>query len=122
MIDWICSRRSWKYIKEVGFFGLIIPKKYGGKGFSALANSTIVQKVSTRSVTAAVSIMVPNSFGPAELLLAYGTDEQKNYYLPRLASGEEIPCFALTGPEAGSDASSIPDVGIICRGNIKEKK
>jgi len=113
---------AWKYLKEQGFFGLIIPKEFGGKDFSALANSTIVQKISTRSVTAAVTTMVPNSLGPAELLLAYGTEEQKHYYLPKLASGEEIPCFALTGPEAGSDASAIPDIGVVCKGKYRGKE
>ena len=106
----------WDYIKHQGFFGMIIPKRYGGLQFSALAHSAVVMKISTRSTTAAVTVMVPNSLGPAELLLNYGTEEQKAYYLPRLARGEEVPCFALTGPEAGSDASSIPDTGIVCRG------
>lgn len=110
------SPKAWEYLKKEKFFGMRIPKEYGGLGFSALANSTIIQKICTRSLTTAVTAMVPNSLGPGELLLAYGTSEQKNYYLPRLASGEEIPCFALTGPEAGSDASSIPDVGIVCKG------
>lgn len=111
----------WSYLKDEKFFGMLIPKKYGGLGFSALGNSTVVQKIATRSLTAAVTTMVPNSLGPAELLLAYGTEEQKNYYLPRLATGLEIPCFALTGPEAGSDAGSIPDSGIICRGEFEGK-
>lgn len=106
----------WDYLKKEGFLGMIIPKEYGGRGFSALGNSTIVTKLASRSVTAAVTVMVPNSLGPAELLLHYGTEEQKNYYLPRLASGEEIPCFALTAPEAGSDAGAIPDSGIVCKG------
>lgn len=105
----------WQFIRENRFFSLIIPKEYGGLGFSALAHSEIVMKISSRSNTAAVTVMVPNSLGPAELLLRYGTVEQKNYYLPRLANGTEIPCFALTGPEAGSDAGSIPDTGIVCR-------
>jgi len=105
----------WQFIRENRFFSLIIPKEYGGLGFSALAHSEIVMKISSRSNTAAVTVMVPNSLGPAELLLHYGTEEQKNYYLPRLANGTEIPCFALTGPEAGSDAGSIPDTGIACR-------
>ncbi len=106
----------WQFIKDNGFFGLIIPKEYGGYGFSALAHSEVVMKISSRSNTAAITVMVPNSLGPAELLLHYGTEEQKNYYLPRLAKGLEVPCFALTGPEAGSDAGSIPDLGIVCRG------
>ncbi|RYV01744.1 acyl-CoA dehydrogenase [Shewanella sp. OPT22] len=105
----------WNYFKKEGFFALIIPKKYGGKEFSAYANSTIVSMLATRSVSAAVTVMVPNSLGPGELLTHYGTNEQRNHWLPRLAKGSEIPCFALTGPEAGSDAGSIPDVGIVCR-------
>jgi len=108
----------WTYIKQQGFFGMIIPKRYGGLGFSALAHSAVVMKIATRSITAAVTVMVPNSLGPAELLLHYGTEQQKERYLRRLAKGEEVPCFALTGPEAGSDASSIPDTGIICRGKF----
>jgi acyl-CoA dehydrogenase len=106
----------WQFIKDKGFLGMIIPKKYGGLGFSALAHSAVVTKLSTRSNAAAVTVMVPNSLGPAELLLHYGTDEQKNHYLPRLAKGQEIPCFALTSPEAGSDAASIPDYGVVCKG------
>jgi acyl-CoA dehydrogenase len=106
----------WKFIREKGFLGIIIPKSYGGLGFSAYAHSEIVTKISTRSGTAAVTVMVPNSLGPAELLIHYGTEEQKNHYLPRLAKGLEIPCFALTNPEAGSDAGSIPDFGIVCKG------
>jgi len=106
----------WQFIKDRGFLGMIIPKKFGGLGFSALAHSAVVTKLSTRSNAAAVTVMVPNSLGPAELLLHYGTDEQKAHYLPRLARGQEIPCFALTNPEAGSDAASIPDFGVVCRG------
>ena len=105
----------WQFIKDNGFFGLIIPKSYGGHGFSALAHSQIVMKISSRSVSVGSSVMVPNSLGPAELLLHYGTQEQKDHYLPRLASGQEIPCFALTGPTAGSDAGAIPDCGIVCQ-------
>ncbi|RPJ47784.1 MAG: acyl-CoA dehydrogenase, partial [Betaproteobacteria bacterium] len=105
----------WQFIKDHGFLGMIIPKAYGGKGFSALAHSQVVMQLTTRSGTAAVSVMVPNSLGPAELLLHYGTAEQKDYYLPRLAQGIEIPCFALTSPEAGSDAAGIPDFGIVCK-------
>lgn len=112
----------WQFIKEQRFFGMIIPKKYGGLEFSALAHSEVVMKLSSRSVTAGVTVMVPNSLGPAELLLSYGTEEQKNYYLPRLARGEEVPCFALTGPEAGSDASSIPDKGVVCRDRFEGKE
>ncbi len=106
----------WQFIKDKGFLGMIIPKKYGGMGFSALAHSAVVTKLSSRSNAAAVTVMVPNSLGPAELLLHYGTDAQKDYYLPRLAKGQEIPCFALTSPEAGSDAASIPDYGVVCKG------
>ena len=106
----------WKFIREKGFLGIIIPKSFGGLGFSAFAHTEIVTKISTRSGTAAVTVMVPNSLGPAELLIHYGTEEQKNYYLPRLAKGLEVPCFALTNPEAGSDAGAIPDFGIVCKG------
>ena len=108
----------WQFIKEKGFLGMIIPKAYGGLGFSALAHSEVVMKLTTRCGTGAVSVLVPNSLGPAELLLQYGTEAQKNYFLPRLAKGVEIPCFALTGPEAGSDASAIPDTGVVCRGEF----
>jgi acyl-CoA dehydrogenase len=106
----------WQFIKDKGFLGMIIPKQYGGLGFSALGHSAVVLKLSTRSSTAAISVMVPNSLGPGELLVHYGTEQQKNYYLPRLAKGVEIPCFALTSPEAGSDAAAIPDFGIVCKG------
>ncbi len=109
----------WQYIKENGFFSMIIPKSYGGLEFSAIAHSAVVSKIASRSITAAVTVMVPNSLGPGELLLHYGTDEQRDYYLPRLASGEEIPCFALTGPENGSDAGAMPDTGIICQGEFE---
>ncbi|TKC81658.1 acyl-CoA dehydrogenase [Trinickia terrae] len=107
---------AWRYLKEQGFLGMIIPERYGGKGFSAYAHSQVVMKLASRSSAAAVSVMVPNSLGPAELLMHYGTEEQKNHYLPRLARGDEIPCFALTSPYAGSDAAAIPDVGIVCHG------
>jgi acyl-CoA dehydrogenase len=106
----------WQFIKDKGFLGMIIPKQYGGLGFSALAHSAVVMKLSTRSSTAAISVMVPNSLGPGELLVHYGTEQQKSYYLPRLAKGQEVPCFALTSPEAGSDAAAIPDFGIVCKG------
>lgn len=108
----------WSFIKSQGFLGLIIPREYGGLEFSATAQMTILSILYGRSITLASTIAVPNSLGPAELLVKYGTDEQKNYYLPRLADGREIPCFALTGPEAGSDAASIPDTGTICRRQI----
>ncbi|MPY73806.1 MAG: acyl-CoA dehydrogenase [Alphaproteobacteria bacterium] len=115
-------REVWRFIKDKGFFGMIIPKEHGGLGFSALAHSSVVMKISSRSLTAAVTVMVPNSLGPAELLLHYGTAEQKAHYLPRLARGEEIPCFALTGPYAGSDAASLPDRGVVCYGEVDGKR
>ncbi|PJE39687.1 MAG: acyl-CoA dehydrogenase [Pseudomonas sp.] len=107
---------AWAHIKQHGFFALIIPKQYGGKGFSAYAHSQVAMKLATRSGDLASTVMVPNSLGPAELLLHYGTDVQRDHYLPRLARGEDIPCFALTGPLAGSDAGAMPDTGIICKG------
>jgi acyl-CoA dehydrogenase len=112
----------WQFIKDQGFLGMIIPKPYGGLGFSALAHSEVVMKLASRNPTACVSVMVPNSLGPAELLLHYGTDEQKNYYLPRLARGVDMPCFALTGPEAGSDAGAIPDFGVVCKDQHEGKE
>ena len=115
-LDHDLSPQAWQYLKEKGFLGMIIPKRYGGLEFSAFAHSEVVTKLSTRCAATAVSVMVPNSLGPAELLLHYGTEEQKNHYLPRLARGLDIPCFALTSPWAGSDAASIPDQGIVCRG------
>lgn len=116
------SPKTWEFIKKNKFLGMIIPKKYGGLEFSAIAHSSVVMKISTRSGTAGVSVMVPNSLGPAELLLHYGTEEQKDYYLPRLAVGKEIPCFALTGPSAGSDAGAIPDTGIVCKSKHEGKE
>ncbi len=107
---------AWEHIKQHGFFALIIPKEYGGKGFSAYAHSQVAMKLATRSGDLASTVMVPNSLGPAELLLHYGTEEQRNHYLPRLARGDDIPCFALTGPLAGSDAGAMPDSGVICKG------
>lgn len=119
--DWEINKKehdlsiaAWSFMRDKGFFGLVIDKKYGGKGFSASAHSEIVVKLATKSPTLAVTVMVPNSLGPGELLQHYGTDEQKTYYLPRLASGTEIPCFALTSPTAGSDATSIIDEGVVC--------
>ena len=110
------SPETWEYLKKEKFLGMIIPKEYGGRGFSALAHSSVITKIATRSSSAAVNAMVPNSLGPAELLLHYGTPEQKNHYLPRLACGDEIPCFALTSETAGSDAAAMTDAGIICKG------
>ena len=112
----------WQYIKDNGFLGMIIPKAYGGLGFSAYAHSQVITKLSTRSGTVAVTVLVPNSLGPGELLLNYGTDEQKRRYLPRLARGLDIPCFALTSPQAGSDAASIPDWGVVCLGEHEGKR
>jgi len=120
--DWeICDKlrdlpeSAWKFIRDNGFFSMIIPEQYGGLEFSAQAHSAVVMKLASRNLTAAVTVMVPNSLGPGELLMHYGTEEQKDYYLPRLASGEEIPCFALTSPLAGSDAGAMPDTGIVCK-------
>lgn len=112
----------WDFIKKKKFWGLVIPKEYGGLGFSDYAHSTIIMRIATRSYSAAVNIMVPNSVGLAEFLQRYGTDEQKQTYLPKLACGEEITCFALTAPEAGSDAGSMHDVGIVCYGDINGEK
>ncbi|MDC7806245.1 acyl-CoA dehydrogenase [Luteimonas sp BLCC-B24] len=106
----------WDYIKQNKFFGMIVPKAYGGLGFSALAHHKVIQKLASVSSVVSSTVGVPNSLGPAELLNHYGTTEQKDYYLPRLAVGQEIPCFGLTGPFAGSDATSIPDYGIVCKG------
>lgn len=107
---------TWDFIKRNRFFGMIIPKEYGGLGFSAFAHSEIIRKISSRSATAAVTVMVPNSLGPGELLMQFGTETQRDYWLPRLAAGEEIPCFGLTSPAAGSDAASMTDTGVVCRG------
>lgn len=127
--DWdITHRRAdlpphiWEYVKSKGFFAMIIPKKYGGLEFSAYAHSCVLVKLSSRSGVVASTVAVPNSLGPGELLLHYGTQEQRDYYLPRLARGEEIPCFALTGPRAGSDAASIPDFGVICKGTFEGRE
>ncbi len=122
LTDWEVKKQGdlpsevWEFLKSEGFLGMIIPEEYGGLGFSAAAHSQVVVKLSSRSVPLAVTVMVPNSLGPAELLLHYGTKEQKEHYLPRLARGEEIPCFALTEPGAGSDAGSMQSTGVICRG------
>ncbi len=109
----------WSFIKQHKFCGMIIPKRYGGLEFSEFAHSQVVMKIASRSTSAAVTVMVPNSLGPAKLLLAYGTQQQKDYYLPRLAKGLEIPAFALTGPNAGSDAGAMPDTGIVCYGSYQ---
>jgi acyl-CoA dehydrogenase len=126
--DWeICHehadmpREVWDYIIENKFFAMIIPKQYGGLEFSAYANACVIMKLASRSATASSTIGVPNSLGPAELLLHYGTEEQKNRYLPGLADGSEIPCFALTSPQAGSDAASIIDSGVVCKGEWEGK-
>jgi acyl-CoA dehydrogenase len=127
--DWeICHKLAdmpkdvWDFIIENRFFAMIIPKQYGGLEFSAYANAMIIAKLASRSPTASSTVGVPNSLGPAELLLHYGTEEQKNHYLPGLAAGTEIPCFALTSPEAGSDAASLTDSGIVCKGMWKGKE
>jgi acyl-CoA dehydrogenase len=111
-------KQVWSFLCQHRFFSMIIPEEYGGLGFSAQANSAVVMKLSSRNLTAGVTVMVPNSLGPAELLLHYGTDQQKAQYLPRLASGEEVPCFALTSPLAGSDAGSMADTGVVCMGEF----
>ncbi|MGL6222010.1 MAG: acyl-CoA dehydrogenase [Steroidobacteraceae bacterium] len=127
--DWdITHRRAdlppeiWDFLKKKGFFAMIIPQRYGGLEFSAYAHSCVLVKLSSRSATVSSTVAVPNSLGPAELLLHYGTEEQKNHYLPRLARGEDLPCFALTAPRAGSDAASIPDTGVVCRGVYEGKE
>jgi acyl-CoA dehydrogenase len=113
---------AWQFLKDKNFFGLIIPKEYGGRDFSPYAQSRIMSKIASRSGTAAVTAMVPNSLGPGELLVKYGTEEQRQRWLPGLANGTEIPCFGLTGPEAGSDAGSIPDTGIVCKGMFEGRE
>ncbi|WP_375776520.1 acyl-CoA dehydrogenase [Bradyrhizobium sp. ma5] len=112
----------WSFIKAKKFFGMIIPKEFGGLGFSPYAHSEVVRKISSRSLTAAVTVMVPNSLGPGELLMRFGTKEQQDRWLPRLAAGQDIPCFGLTSPEAGSDAASMIDSGIICKGNFEGRE
>ncbi len=116
------SQATWDYIKKNKFFGLVIPREYGGLGFSELAHAAIVSRLASRSVTAAVTVMVPNSLGAGKLIKNYGTEEQKNYYLPRLATAEEIPCFALTAPSAGSDAAAIPDTGVVCKALFEDQE
>src|SRR5688572_13781197 len=112
----------WEFLKKKGFFAMIIPKKYGGLEFSAYAHSCVLVKIASRSGVCSSTVAVPNSLGPGELLLHYGTQEQKSHYLPRLAKGLEVPCFALTSPEAGSDAASIPDSGVVCKGMWQGKE
>ncbi|MEP7239656.1 MAG: acyl-CoA dehydrogenase [Devosia sp.] len=112
----------WDYLKSEGFLGMLIGKEWGGLGFSAQAQSQVVSKIASRSVAAGITVMVPNSLGPGELLEKYGTEEQKQRYLPRLAKGLEVPCFALTGPYAGSDAASMRDVGVVCHQMVEGKK
>ena len=112
----------WDYLKAHKFFAMIIPKQYGGLGFSAYAHSEVIRKLSSRSLSAAVTAMVPNSLGPGELLMQFGTKAQQDYWLPRLARGEEIPCFGLTSPEAGSDAASMIDSGVVCRGTYRGQR
>src|SRR6266567_3291122 len=115
-------QEAWDFIKREKFFGMIIPKEFGGLGFSPYAHSEVVRKLSTRSLTAAVTVMVPNSLGPGELLMRFGTKEQQERWLPRLADGRDIPCFGLTSPEAGSDAASMVDSGIICKGTFEGRE
>ncbi|MDT8438913.1 MAG: acyl-CoA dehydrogenase [Wenzhouxiangellaceae bacterium] len=112
----------WAFLKEHRFFSMIIPREYGGLGFSAQGNAAVVTKIASCNSTCATTVMVPNSLGPGELLHHFGTREQKDHYLPRLARGEEIPCFALTSPLAGSDAASMPDRGIVCKGQYQGKE
>ncbi len=126
--DWTIQEQNnlpdhvWAFLRKHRFFSMIIPKEYGGLEFSALGNSAVVMKIASRNLTAAVTVMVPNSLGPGELLMHYGTDEQKRHYLPRLARGDDIPCFALTSPSAGSDAGAMPDKGIVCKGTWRGKE
>ncbi len=127
--DWeICDKHRklpdniWAFIREHRMLGMIIPEQYGGLEFSAQAHSAVVMKLASRNLTAAITVMVPNSLGPGELLLHYGTEKQKDHYLPRLASGDEIPCFALTSPSAGSDAAGMEDVGIVCKGEFQGRE
>lgn len=120
-IDYDITPEAWQFAKDNGFFSLIIPKQYGGLDYSAYCHSQVVMKIGSRSGSAGVTVMVPNSLGPGKLLMTYGTEAQKDYYLPRLAKGIEIPCFGLTGPDAGSDAGAMPDTGVVCRGSYEGK-
>jgi acyl-CoA dehydrogenase len=116
------SDQAWAHMKKNGFFGMIIPKEYGGLGFSAVAHRAVLEKVAGLSSTVGSVVAVPNSLGPAELLLHYGTQAQKDHYLPRLADGRDIPCFGLTSTTAGSDATSIADHGVVCKGKWQGKE
>jgi len=116
------SKEIWDAVKKDGFLGLFIPKKYGGKEFSATAVSKIIVKLASRGTSVATTVVVPNSLGPGELLMMYGTEKQKDYYLPRLADGRDIPAFALTSEEAGSDATNMTDVGVVCYEEFEGKK
>ncbi len=120
--DYDLPKEVWQFIKDNGFMSMIIPKKYGGLDYTNLAHSAVVMKIATRSISAAVTVMVPNSLGPGKLIMEYGTQQQKDHYLPRLAKGQEVPCFALTAPDAGSDAGAIPDYGIVCKQDFDGKK
>ncbi|MCR4265520.1 acyl-CoA dehydrogenase [Nitratireductor sp. ZSWI3] len=127
--DWTLNWRDrdlspavWDFMRRKKFFGMIIPKKYGGLGFSNTAHSEVVRTVSSASIVAGVTVMVPNSLGPGELLMHFGTDEQRDHWLPRLADGREIPCFGLTSPDAGSDAAAMTDTGVVEHGLWKGKK
>lgn len=115
-------KEIWDFLKTRGFFAMIIQRKYGGLEYSAYAHSCVLVKLASRSTTVSSTVAVPNSLGPAELLQHYGTEEQKNHYLPRLAAGTDIPCFALTGPRAGSDAAALPDTGVVCKGQWQGKE
>ncbi|MFV2004326.1 MAG: acyl-CoA dehydrogenase [Gammaproteobacteria bacterium] len=121
-VDYDLPPEAWQFAKDNGFFSLIIPKQYGGLDYSAYCHSQTIIKIGSRSGSAGVTVMVPNSLGPGKLLTTYGTEEQKDYYLPRLAKGIEIPCFALTGPEAGSDAGAMTDTGVVCYGSYEGKE
>ena len=120
-VDYDLTEEAWQFAKDNGFFSLIIPKQYGGLDYSAYCHSQVVMKIGSRSGSAGVTVMVPNSLGPGKLLMTYGTEEQKDYYLPRLAKGIDIPCFGLTGPDAGSDAGAMPDTGVVCYGSYEGK-
>ncbi len=121
-VDYDLSPEAWQFAKDNGLFALIIPEQYGGKDYSAYCHSQVVMKIGSRSGSAAVTVMVPNSLGPGKLLMTYGTEEQKDYYLPRLAKGIDIPCFGLTGPDAGSDAGAMPDTGVVCYSSYEGKE